>query len=173
MSPRLIPDFKRPDNIYLTDISFENPYISAIVLVLLISGVLKSMPVFRALVISLIFVFSLVPASAATDWIEYTPDQFRDAQQSGKTILVDVSADWCPTCKVQSPILDELASDERMQDVLFIRVDFDTHKDFLQNHRIPRQSTILVFDGEREIDRSIAETDRDRLRAFVFNAAQL
>ncbi len=126
----------------------------------------------RAFIISLACILGLSPALAATGWIDYSPELFADAQAAGKTILVDVSADWCPTCKIQHPILEELKSDDRMQDTLFVRVDFDVHKEFLKNHRIPRQSTILIFKGKAEIDRSIAETDRDRLRGFVFNAVK-
>lgn len=126
----------------------------------------------RAFIISLACILGLSPALAATSWIDYSPEQFVEAQAAGKMILVDVYADWCPTCKKQHPILEELKSDERMQDTLFIRVDFDVQKEFLKDHRIPRQSTILIFKGKTEIDRSIAETDRDRLRSFVFNAVK-
>lgn len=126
----------------------------------------------RAFIISVVCILGLSPVLAATGWIDYSSEQFAEAQASGKTILVDVYADWCPTCKKQHPILEELKSDERMQDTLFVRVDFDVHKEFLENHKIPRQSTILIFEGQKEIGRSIAETDRDRLRNFVFDAVR-
>lgn len=108
--------------------------------------------------------------AAATQWVDYTPEAFSEAQSAGKPIVVDVAADWCPTCRAQEPILNELTAEPSLQDVVFIRVDFDTHRQFLQEHRIPRQSTIVVFRGVSEVDRSIAETDRERLRSFVFEA---
>lgn len=126
----------------------------------------------RGLVFLMLCVFSISPAFASSAWIDYSPERVAEAQAAGKTILFDVAADWCPTCKAQHPILNELAEDDRMKDVLFIRVDFDQHKDFLKKHKIPRQSTILIFKGKAEVDRSIAETNRDRLRNFVFAAAQ-
>jgi thiol:disulfide interchange protein len=126
----------------------------------------------RGLVFIVLCIFSVSPALASSAWIDYSPESFTEAQAAGKTILVDVAADWCPTCKAQHPILNELTEEERMKDVLFIRVDFDQHKDFLKEHKIARQSTILVFNGDTEVDRSIAETNRDRLRNFVFAAAQ-
>jgi thiol:disulfide interchange protein len=33
---------------------------------------------------------------------------FQQAQAAGKPILVDVTASWCPTCKVQRPIVQEI-----------------------------------------------------------------
>lgn len=110
-------------------------------------------------------------AWAAPAWIEYAPANFAAAQTEGKTILVDVHATWCPDCKVQGPILDELRTEATLQGVTFVKVDFDKEKDFLREHKVPRQSTILVFQGHKEVARSIAETNRDRLRAFVLSSA--
>lgn len=114
---------------------------------------------------------TLAAQVAATPvWRDYEPEAFAAALESKQKILVDVAADWCPTCKAQHPILDELRADERLGDVSFVRVDYDEDKEFLRAHRVPRQSTILLFDGGSEVGRSIAETDRDRLRGFVFDA---
>lgn len=126
-------------------------YLGFLVVVLLLAGLAK-------------------PADATPEWIDYTPEAFAEAQQAGRTILVDVYASWCPTCKAQAPILDELRGEPTLSDVTFVKVDFDQEESFIENHRIPRQSTILVFDGETEIARSVAETDRERLRSFVFES---
>ena len=108
-----------------------------------------------------------IPAMAAPAWMPYTQAGFAKAQAAGQAIVVDVHADWCPTCKAQAPILDELRSEKRLSGVTFVRVNFDTDKAFLRDHRIPRQSTVLVFRGKRETARSIAETRRPQLRAAV------
>ena len=105
-----------------------------------------------------------------SNWIAYTPAAFEQAQADGRTIIVDVFATWCPTCKAQAPILDELQSEQRLEDAMFFKVDYDEHEAFLKAHRIPRQSTILVFNGREEVARSIAETDRERLRAVVLDS---
>lgn len=124
---------------------------------------------FRALAFAAVTILG-VGAAAAAEWTDYTLEDFAAAQASGETILVDVTADWCPTCRAQQPILDELRTEESLEDIRFIHVDFDIHKDFLHAHNVPRQSTILIFDGEAEVGRSVAETDRERLRSFVFEA---
>ena len=100
-------------------------------------------------------------------WQIYTVDRFAAEQAAGKTILVAVHADWCPTCRQQVPILESLLADPAMASVVPMRVDFDGDKEFLKAHRIAQQSTILVFKGDREVGRVIAETDPERLKAFV------
>jgi thiol-disulfide isomerase/thioredoxin len=109
-------------------------------------------------------------AEPAGGWQAYDAEGFAAAQQAGKTIVVDVHADWCPTCRAQAPILEELRKERAGEKVAFVRVDFDKDKAFLRAHRIPRQSTVLVFKGKREVARSIAETDRTRLRRVVLGA---
>jgi thioredoxin 1 len=125
----------------------------------------------RALAGLFLLAFAGSPAFAAAESIQYSPEAFAEAQAAGNTIVVDVYADWCPTCRAQKPILDELKTEAALEEVLFVTVDYDREKDFLRAHRIPRQSTILVFQGEEEVARSIAETDRDRLRTTILSAA--
>ncbi len=108
--------------------------------------------------------------SSANGWQTYNAADFTMAQQRGKTIVVDVYADWCPTCRAQAPILEELRTERQSSDVLFVKVNFDENRAFLREHRIPRQSTVLVFKGNREVARSIAETNRTRLRGVVLGA---
>lgn len=128
------------------------------------------MPQVGSLIAALAFVVSLASPAAAANWVAYTPAAFADAQAAGKTILVDVHADWCPTCRAQDPTLDELRADARLQNMVFMRINYDVDRDFLRSYRIPQQSTIVIFDGKTEINRSVAETNRERLRQFVFNA---
>lgn len=111
--------------------------------------------------------------SAAADtagWTRYDASEFMMAQKKGKTIVVDVYADWCPTCRAQAPILEELRTEKQSSDVLFVKVNFDEEKAFLRQNNIPRQSTVLVFKGMEEKARSIAQTDRNALRSVVLGA---
>jgi thiol:disulfide interchange protein len=118
-----------------------------------------------------LFAVAAAPAMAA-EWQAYTPQAFAAAQASGKPIVVHVHAVWCPTCKAQTPTLDELRQDAALADAVFMRVDFDAQKDFLRAHRVASQSTILIFRGEKEVARSVAETDRGRLRDLVLKNAR-
>ena len=103
-------------------------------------------------------------------WSTYDAGEFAMAQAKGETIVVDVYADWCPTCRAQAPILEELRAEKQKMGIKFVKVNFDEEKAFLREHRVPRQSTILVFRGETEVARSIAQTNRAALRQVVLGA---
>jgi thiol-disulfide isomerase/thioredoxin len=109
-------------------------------------------------------------AETMSGWQAYDEKSFAAAQAAGKTLVVDVHAPWCPTCRAQEPILDELRKEHASEKVAFVKVDFDSDKAFLRANGVVRQSTVLVFKGTREVARSIAETDRKRLRAVVLGA---
>jgi peroxiredoxin/thiol-disulfide isomerase/thioredoxin len=108
------------------------------------------------------------PAFAGNGWIASSASAFAAAQAEDKVIVVDVHADWCPTCRRQAPILAGLlAGEPALADVVALKVDFDRDRDFLVTHRVLQQSTILVFQGTAETARSIGETDPERLRAAI------
>jgi thioredoxin 1 len=95
----------------------------------------------------------------------FDADAFRQAQSDGKSILVDVTASWCPTCKQQRPIVQEI--EKERPDLLIYEVDFDTAKDVLKRFRVQYQSTLIVFKGSNEVARSTGETDPVKIRASV------
>ena len=107
--------------------------------------------------------------ASSSGWQTYDEAEFVIAQGKGKTIVVDVYADWCPTCRAQAPILEQLRKERQDGNTLFVKVNFDKEKAFLRDHRIPRQSTVLVFKGKKEVVRSIAQTNRAKLRGAVLS----
>ena len=46
----------------------------------------------------------------------YSAEAFKAAQASGSPILVEIHADWCPTCKAQKPIIDKLDRRSQVQE---------------------------------------------------------
>jgi thiol-disulfide isomerase/thioredoxin len=93
---------------------------------------------------------------------------FQASQAAGKSILVDVTAPWCPTCKEQRPIVQEI--EKERPDLVVYEVDFDSAKDVLKQFRVQYQSTLIMFKGSKEVARSTGETDPAPLRALVAKA---
>lgn len=95
----------------------------------------------------------------------YNEKAFNEARSAGKPVLINVTAPWCPTCRQQKPIIGAIEQ-ERPSLVVF-EVDFDSSKNVLRKLRVRSQSTLIVFKGEKEVGRSTAETDPERLRALI------
>lgn len=87
------------------------------------------------------------------------------ANAAGKPVLVEVTAPWCPTCKVQKPILSELTKQPKFARLVVLEVDFAGQKDALAALRAHQQSTLIVFKDGREAGRSTgAASDRPAVR---------
>ena len=99
------------------------------------------------------------PAFAA-ETIPYTPQAFDVALKDGKSILVEIHAPWCPTCKAQAPILADLEKDAKFRDLLVVHVDFDSQKDAVRRFGAHMQSTLITFRDGKETGRSVGDTDR-------------
>ena len=100
----------------------------------------------------------------------FTAAAFETAQKSGKSILVDIWASWCPTCKAQGAILERLQKDERFADFVVLRVDFDKQVDIVQSFGAQMQSTLIVFKGTKEVRRSVGETDPAAMEYLLLKA---
>jgi thioredoxin 1 len=90
---------------------------------------------------------------------------FQQAQAAGKPILIDVTAPWCPTCKVQRPIVQQI--EKSTPNLVVYQVDFDSAKDVLKRLRVQSQSTLIVFKGATEVGRSTGDTNPASIRALV------
>ena len=93
---------------------------------------------------------------------------FEASQSAGKPILIDISAPWCPVCKQQKPIVQEIEKEN--PNLVVYEVDFDTAKDVLKQFHVQHQSTLIVFKGQKELARSTGETGRDPIRSLVAKA---
>ncbi len=111
-----------------------------------------------ALVTTLALSLTAAVSASAADIKQFTPVAFDAAKAAGKSILIDVSAPWCPTCKAQHPILSDLEAEPKFKDLLVLNVDFDSQKEVLRALGVRMQSTLIAFKGDKETARSTGDT---------------
>jgi thiol-disulfide isomerase/thioredoxin len=108
--------------------------------------------------------------AAAGDVVPYSAAAFDAAHGAGASILVEVHAPWCPTCRAQAPILEDLRKAPRFGEMKVFRVDFDTQKDALKRFGVRTQSTLITFKGGKETGRSVGDTNRESIAALLAKA---
>jgi len=123
------------------------------------------------------FVFAVLAANAApiapafaVETRTFDSGSFAAAQKAGKPILVAIHASWCPTCKAQKPILNELMAEPKFKDLIYFVVDFDTQKDAVRFFGAQMQSTLIAFKGTKETGRSVGDTERSLIAALLNKA---
>lgn len=118
-----------------------------------------------------ILILSLMSASAAmADTTAFTQAAFDKLQHEGKSILVGIHADWCPTCRAQAPIIASLLKQKDYQKITSLRVDFDNQKDIVRAFHVYRQSTLIVFKDGKEVGRSLGDTSPDGIENLLRKA---
>ena len=109
---------------------------------------------------------TLAPSRADSVAVPFSTEAFKTAQASGSPILVEIHADWCPTCKAQRPILDKLTAQPKFKDLKIFRVDFDGMKPIVKEFGAQMQSTLIVFKGSAEQGRSVGDTKQASIAAL-------
>jgi thioredoxin 1 len=117
-------------------------------------------------IVTAALVLTLAPAWAHRA-VPFSAEAFKAAQEQGSPILVEIHADWCPTCKAQNPILEKLTADPKFKDLKIFRVDFDAMKPVVKEFGAQMQSTLIVFKGAREQGRSVGDTREASIAALL------
>lgn len=118
----------------------------------------------------LLLPFFAVASAAFAGGQAFDQAAFDALQKQGKPVLVEIHADWCPTCKTQEPILSDLLKTPELSGLTALRVDFDKQKNVVKSFKVQYQSTLIVFKGGREVGRSTGDTKKDSIAALLKKA---
>jgi thioredoxin 1 len=117
-----------------------------------------------ALLLALATTLAPLPAFARDS---FSDSAFEAAAATGKPVLIEFHADWCPTCRVQEKVVNALVGEADFGNVIVLRVLFDTEKDLLKRFGVRQQSTLILFKGGQEVGRAVGETSADGIAALL------
>jgi thioredoxin-like negative regulator of GroEL len=117
-----------------------------------------------------IALLAAVALAASAKEVPFTQAAFDKAVAAGQPVIVHVRASWCPTCKVQRPIVESLLQDPKRKNVTLFSADFDTEAALKKQLRVSQQSTFVVFKGGKEVGRSTGETRKEAIAALFDKA---
>lgn len=69
---------------------------------------------------------------------------FNSIINDSKPVIVDFHALWCGPCKVQSPILQEIAG-ELGERIRVIKIDVDQNQEIASRYQIRSVPTLMIF----------------------------
>jgi thiol-disulfide isomerase/thioredoxin len=106
----------------------------------------------------------------AAEPVKYDAASFAAAQSAGKSVLVHVTAPWCPTCKAQHQALKGLIGKPEFADLAIFDVDFDSQIDVVKSFKARSQSTMIAFNGSKETGRIVGDANPASIEALMKSA---
>lgn len=83
-------------------------------------------------------------------------------------VLVDFWATWCPPCRVQGPIVEELAK-EIGDKVTISKLDVDYNKNTAGKYGIANIPTLIIFKDGKEVKRFVGVQQKEALKQTLLS----
>jgi thiol-disulfide isomerase/thioredoxin len=97
-------------------------------------------------------------AASALTLDDYSPAAVAKARAAGQSHALIFHADWCPTCKQQEKVFEQLKQDPALKNVTLFSVDYDGEVELRKTLKVRGQSTLIVYKGPVEAARTVGET---------------
>ena len=108
----------------------------------------------------LVLLFTLITftAFAVEKSTTFTNEIFMEAQQIGKTIVINSWNKSCGTCAVQTKILND--AQKEFPDILFLSFEQTKDKNIAKQLNVDFWTTILVYKGDKLVSKTMGQIDK-------------
>ena len=110
----------------------------------------------------IVFTFNSIAIGKETT---FTNQIFEKSQLDGKTVVINSWNKTCVTCAKQVKILDQAKKD--FEDVIFLSFEQTKDKKIAEFLSIDYWTTIVVYKDNKEISRTIGQTNKDELYSQI------
>ena len=86
--------------------------------------------------------------------------------KSEKTVIIDFYADWCGPCKMQSPIIDQIA-EEKGDAIKVAKVNVDDNQELAEKYEIMSIPTILIMKNGKVVKQFVGLTSKNEILEFA------
>jgi thioredoxin 1 len=101
---------------------------------------------------------------------ELTDENFeKEIKTAGKPVLIDFFAEWCPPCKMLSPILEKLEKDFE-EKVVFAKVNVDNCPLIAQQFGINPIPTVILLKEGKQLGSFIGLRPEEEIKNWLENS---
>jgi len=93
---------------------------------------------------------------------EVSKEELEELIRSGKKVLVDFYAPWCPPCEKAKEVVEELSKE--VKDVEIVKVDIDKNRELIDRFNLRAIPTFIRLEGGSEKGRIVGFQSKDKLK---------
>jgi thioredoxin 1 len=97
--------------------------------------------------------------------ITLTSDNFNQTINEG-VVMIDFWATWCKPCKIQGPIVDELAGQYK-SNLTVGKVDIDQNQDLAATYNIQSIPTLIIFVEGQPVETLVGLRSKSALEEII------
>jgi thioredoxin 1 len=97
--------------------------------------------------------------------VNLTDDAFDNTISNG-VVLVDFWAVWCPPCRIQNPIIEQVAQ-EIGSEAVIAKLDVDHNPRSANLHRVQNIPTLIIFKDGEPVQRFVGVQQKETLLAAI------
>ncbi len=98
--------------------------------------------------------------------LEFTDGNFNnEINNANKPVIVDFYAPWCGHCRVQAPILEELAKEN--DDAIIAKINVDENREMAAKYFISGIPAILLFKDGKLVEQKSGVHRKEELRNLI------
>jgi thiol-disulfide isomerase/thioredoxin len=112
-------------------------------------------------ILILIIVLLSINSIAISKETTFTNEIFKKSQLDGKTVVIHSWNNTCATCAEQVKILEQAKKD--FKDTIFLSFEQTKDKQIAKFLDIAYWTTIVVYENNKEISRSIGQTNKEEI----------
>ncbi len=95
----------------------------------------------------------------------------KEIQESKKPVLVDFFADWCPPCKMLSPVLEKLEK-EYAEKVIFAKINVDVSPQTSHKFQINPIPTVILLREGKAVSAFVGLKPEEEIREWLENSLE-
>ncbi|WP_294402744.1 thioredoxin [uncultured Clostridium sp.] len=89
----------------------------------------------------------------------------REVLMSNGLVIVDFFATWCGPCKMLSPILEKISSENK--NVKIVRIDVDDNPKVSKKYSIRSIPKLIFFKNGKEVDEILGFVPKDVIKGVI------